>query len=186
MKDSEIFGKSTDGTPTNIRTSAGGDSLIAGDVASDSVDAGSPVKIGGQARTTNPTAVANGDRVNAIFDKLGRQLVIPYQVRDLLATASASLSTGTELTLLAGTAGEFHDLVQLSCSNSSDAAVTVSLRDATGGGVVKTILIPGNGQEHWQFTVPIPQNAAADTWTVDMSDITGTTVTIDSLFIKNA
>lgn len=54
----------------------GGTALtVDGDVLSDSVDSGAPVKIGCQARTSLPTAVQSGDRVNTIADLYGRQLV---------------------------------------------------------------------------------------------------------------
>jgi hypothetical protein len=46
-----------------------------GNVAHDTADAGNPVKIGFQAETALPTAVANGDRVNGVADVFGRQLV---------------------------------------------------------------------------------------------------------------
>ena len=45
------------------------------DVAHDAADSGMPVKVGSQARTSLPTAVANADRANAISDVFGRQLV---------------------------------------------------------------------------------------------------------------
>lgn len=44
------------------------------DVAHDAVDANAPVKVGGQARSTLPTAVASADRVNSIADLFGRML----------------------------------------------------------------------------------------------------------------
>ena len=50
-------------------------SNTAGDVAHDSVDSGNPVKIGFQAETSLPTAVAANDRTNGISDIFGRQLV---------------------------------------------------------------------------------------------------------------
>jgi hypothetical protein len=49
--------------------------VAAGDVAHDTADSGNPVKIGFQAETTLPTAVANGDRTNGTADQFGRQLV---------------------------------------------------------------------------------------------------------------
>jgi len=49
--------------------------VAAGDVAHDSPDSGNPVKIGFQAETALPAAVANGDRTNGISDQFGRQLV---------------------------------------------------------------------------------------------------------------
>jgi hypothetical protein len=45
------------------------------DAANDAVDSGNPVKIGMQARTSFPTAVANADRVNANGTTLGQQWV---------------------------------------------------------------------------------------------------------------
>jgi hypothetical protein len=44
-----------------------------GNVAHDDVDSGNPVKIGGQGKTSAPTAVADGDRVNAWFNERGSQ-----------------------------------------------------------------------------------------------------------------
>ena len=52
-----------------------GATKIQGDTANDAVDAGNPVKIGGRAEATVPAAVADGDRVNALFDLLGRAVV---------------------------------------------------------------------------------------------------------------
>lgn len=48
---------------------------ITGDVDHDTTDSGKPVKIGGRAATSIPTAVDNGDRVNAFFDENGRLVV---------------------------------------------------------------------------------------------------------------
>lgn len=156
-----------------------------GDKADNALDGGNPIKVGGVARQTNRTAVLDGYRVDATYDDVGRQITNPYQVRDLIATASASLTTGTETTLFAGTAGEFHDLIHITCSNNSTAAVTVSIRDATGGGVVKTIDVGANTGTTVNFQVPYPQNTAAAAWTADIPDITGTTVTVEALFVKN-
>ena len=45
---------------------------IQGNIAHDSADAGKPIKIGGKAESTVPSAVADADRVDAWFDLLGR------------------------------------------------------------------------------------------------------------------
>lgn len=52
-------------------------SKITGDTPHDSVDNGNPLKIGGYAKSTTPTAVAAGDRVNGWFDLNGRQVTMP-------------------------------------------------------------------------------------------------------------
>lgn len=59
--------------------------LVAGDVAHDAADSNKPVGIGGYAKTTAPIAVnADGDRVNAWFDRTGRLFVSEDQLRALL------------------------------------------------------------------------------------------------------
>lgn len=78
------------GTPANF-SSADGDyeplqisagrlhtsTLASGSQSHDAVDSGAPVKVGGYASSTAPTAVsANGDRVNAWYDLNGRAVVL--------------------------------------------------------------------------------------------------------------
>lgn len=48
---------------------------VVGSVAHDGVDAGKPVKIGGKANNSAPTAVANADRVDAWFGLGGQTMV---------------------------------------------------------------------------------------------------------------
>lgn len=161
--------------------------IVVGDVERGQIDSGNAVKIGGIARTANPTAVNNGTRVGATYDKLGRQVTWPFQVRDLSATASATLSTGTAATLLsAGGSGVFHDLVHVTLANNSTVAGnTASVALLADGSIVKTVQIPNGDTVNLDFTFPLPQAQANTNWSVDMEDITGTTVTIDALFVKN-
>lgn len=51
--------------------------IVAGDVAHDAADSGNPIKIGSQASSARPTAVANGDRVQARYDLYGNAWVVP-------------------------------------------------------------------------------------------------------------
>lgn len=153
-----------------------------GDQQDDLVDSGNPVKIGGIARQTNRTAVGDGDRVNAAFDDMGRQLTRPYQVRDLIVTATASLTTGTKTVLVSGTAGSFLDLMQISCSNNSDAATTVTLTDESTS--VHVIPVAANFSSILNFDPPIPQSATGQLWAVDLPDITGTTITVLATFSR--
>lgn len=182
-------GAGTVGTGT-LRTVIGSDStvMVVGDIASDVADdASNPVKFGGTARTANPTNVAAGDRVTAGFDVAGRQIIMPIQVRGLLTTAYATLNTNTETTLRAGVASTFNDLVYIMGSNTSAGAVSVDVRDATGGGVIMTLNFPAEGTAGVAPAVPIPQNLVATAWTVDFndSDISNTTVYFSGLFAQN-
>lgn len=161
-------------------------SMVAvGDLASDAADTGSsPIKIGGIARTANPTAVAAGDRVSATYDDLGRAVTRPVQVRDLTSTAYATLTNGTETTLFAGATSTYHDLIYVLASNNSTAAVGVDIRATVGGNIMLHLEIPANSTVGVATPVPIPAGDVGATWTADMSDITGTTVYLSALFSK--
>lgn len=157
--------------------------VATGTTVSDDVDDGSaPVKVGGIARTANPTAVAGGDTVSSSHDDLGRQIMRPVQVRDLTLTAFVTVSNGTETTLRAAVAGAYIDLIMVVGANNSDAAVSVDIRAVTGGGVVSNLQIPANGTAGFALPVPYPQQETGNNWTVDLPDITGSTISFTALF----
>ena len=129
----------------------------------------------------SPLAVDSSGRMGVT--NLGADLVVkPIQVRGSVSTAYTSLSNGTEATLLAATAGAYHDLIYVMCANQSDAAVTVDLRMVTSGNVVMSIEVPAEGTAGIAPPVPYPQSDTGNAWTVDMPDISGTTVDITALF----
>lgn len=159
--------------------------IAVGPVASDGTeDNSAPLKMGGVARQANPTAVSAGDMVSATMDDLGRQVMRPVQVRDLIQTAYASVTTGTETTLYQSASGVFSDLIYIMCSNQSDVATYIDIRSGTANGIVMTVEVPASGTAGVSLPVPIPQDVAANTWTVDMPDITGTTINVSALFSK--
>ncbi len=128
--------------------------------------------------------MAANDVVKATFDTVGRQLIRDVQVRGLLATAYATLTNGTETTLLAGAASTFHDLIYILGANTSSNSILVEIRDGTGSGVVLPLMIPAGGTAGVVPKAPIPSNAAANTWTADMGDDSTTTVYVSALFSK--
>ncbi|OGM12445.1 hypothetical protein A2V80_03510 [Candidatus Woesebacteria bacterium RBG_16_39_8b] len=165
--------------------------VAVGPTAADVADDGNaPIQIGGVARQANPTAVAANDVVKATFDVLGRQLIRPVQVRDLIATAYVSLATGaafgTETTLLTAVVGSMFDLIYVMGSNDSDAAVTCDIRGVTAGNVLLSLRIPANGTAGVSLPVPLPQTTSdtGNVWTVDLDDVTGTNVKISELFSR--
>lgn len=136
------------------------------------------------ARTTNPSGASDGASNFGSSDKVGRALSRPVQVRELLTTAYASLSTGTEATLATAGAGTYLDLIYIMLSNQSTAAVQVDIRAVSGGNIVKTYQVPGNGTVGESLSVPWPQDATGNAWTADLPDITGTTVNVSAMFTK--
>lgn len=181
MKDAEIFGKDTNETYRPVRVSTDGNPLVSGDVAHDVADSGRPVKIGGVARQTNPTAVSDGDRVQAVFDDLGRQMT-RYTMRDTIVTAYLEVSTGTKTALQAGIASTFLDLKQMTLANNSSVAVTVEVLDEST--TVRKIVVPVTSTIVMEFDPAIPQSAQGVAWYVDLDDITGTTVLVGAEFVR--
>ena len=115
-------------------------------------------------------------------DLQGRQITIPYVVREAIVTAHASVTTGTNTTLISGDVATRLDLVQIGFSNNSDAATTVTLSD--DGTTVRVYPVPANTANEFQYQIPIPQNAKGGNWQVDLPDITGTTITVRAIFVK--
>lgn len=152
-----------------------------GNVANDGVDSGNPIKIGGIARTTNPTAVADADRVNAMFDKVGRQVMVLASPRALTTHATTTISTTTETTILAaGGAGVFHDVTQIVLSNTSQSSVRVDIRDATSGTIRLSVGLAPKGGAVIPFNVPLVQASANNNWRATLS----TAVTDVRIFIQ--
>lgn len=147
---------------------------VGGTTANDAVDAGNPVKIGGQARTTNPTAVAGADRVNAMFDDLGRQVVVSEHVRDLVVQQQTQIvNTAAETTILtAGAAGVFHDITSLVVTNASATSTTITIKDSTGG-TTRMILDVGalgsNSAVVIPFSKAMTQTSTENNWTATSS-----------------
>ena len=102
-------------------------------------------------RQTNPTAKLDGQPAVPSYDDLGRQLITPYQVRDLISTGFATLTRTTETTILAGVASTFLDLVQITGINTTGVAVRIDIREATGGGIVDSLIVPTNDIRTKQF-----------------------------------
>ena len=144
-------------------------------------------EVSGIARTTNPSAVADTAAVKSSHDDLGRQVITPYQVRDLLTTAYVTTSTGVETTLASAVAGVLLDCMQIVCSNESGAAVDVDFRSVTAGNVEFSLSVPANATSGFIPVVPWPQGNTGNNWTMDVSgsDVSNTTVNVAALFIRN-
>lgn len=175
--------------PSHAVTNAGTfavQAASAGDVAHDAVDSGNPIKIGGQARTTNPTAVADADRVNAMFDKVGRHVTILGHVRELTGSQNTTITSSTAETTIvtAGGAGVFNDIVKLVFTNSSATASTVTLKDSTGGTTRAVWRVLANSALDIPFFVPLAQGSANANWTLTCGTSVASIIVM-AQFVKN-
>ena len=129
---------SADGDATLVPATANG-LVVNGNVAHDAADAGNPQKVGGKARTADPTAVSASDRVDAYFDTSGRIVTAPYSLHENLVSGATSVITGTTTTevIAAAGSGVRNYINQLTVVNA-DATVgtVVAITDGSGGTVL--------------------------------------------------
>jgi len=116
----------------------------------------------------------------------GRTVTVLTQLRNLMTRVAVDLTNGTETSLIATPgAGLYHDLVHIVGVNTSDAAITVSIRDALAGTVRFKLTIPAGDTREVHFPHPWPQTSKNAAWTADMGDFTTTTISLFALAAKN-
>ena len=143
---------------------------VFGDIAHDAVDSGNPLSIGGIARTAFASVSAALDRVKALFDLQGRQIITTNAPRGLRTRNTITLTTTTETTLLTAVAATFLDVTKLIISNTSATAVRVDFRDTTAGTVMLSLYAPaGQTVGFTDSTDPIEQAAVNTNWTAQLS-----------------
>lgn len=115
----------------------------AGDVAHDSADSGNPVKVGGKAVSSEPTAVANADRANLITDLVGKLITLPYaNPENFVSGAITSSMTGTTSTSLVAAPGSGlrNYITTIIVSNAHATVGTdIAIQDGSGGTTLLTI-----------------------------------------------
>lgn len=110
-----------------------------GRAAHDAPVSGNPVLVGVEARTTNPTAVGNGDAVRAQADSAGKQVVLPGAVHEFVVSGELNVSNTTPQAIIAaGGAGVKTVITSVMAINASATVATkVEIRDGA------TVEIPG-------------------------------------------
>lgn len=163
-----------------------GQVIARGNVAHDAVDSGNPVKIGGVARTANPTAVATGDRSDIMTDDVGRLVVVNAHVRDLVGVQQTTITASTaETTIVTAAASTFHDLTSLSMTNSSATLTVVTLKDSTAGTTRGIWVLAANGGGAVvHFNPPLPQATVNNNWTLT-SSASVSSVYVVAQYVKN-
>lgn len=120
--------------------------VVAGDVAHDSPDSGNPVKIGFQAETVLPTAVANGDRANGVSDQFGRQLITHISPGMQTWKSGNYTTTQTGVALWTPAAGKTVAVTYLAVSSYATTAGRIIV---WFGAAADTTYSPGTDQLVW-------------------------------------
>lgn len=176
------------GTPVIVSqaTASSLNAQVVGNVANGASDSGNPIKIGGVGKTANPTAVTDGQRVDAMFDKLGKQVTVGA-LRALKGKQKTTITSSTsETTIVTAVASTFLDVYSILISNTSATATNVTIKDATGGSTVAIISVPANDIRG--FTLPvdsaIPQASTNNNWTAT-SSASVASLEITALYVQN-
>ncbi len=165
---------------------SGSSTAISGDVASGVADSGNPIKIGGIAKTSLPTSVTDGQRVNALFSKTGK-LIATGALREQLVNQQTTITSSTaETTIVTADATYFLDLYGLVITNTSATASKVTLKDATAGTTRFVFQVPA--LETRGFMLPVDsahkQATANNNWTATCgTSVAG--IEITALTVKN-
>jgi hypothetical protein len=141
-----------------------GGTWIQGPAATGSAAAGHPLLAGGRAATQSPTAVADGQAVPIQLSLGGKQIVMPYSIKQNMLRGSASATDTAAHTIIAaqGT-GKYIHVTAVQC-HRTDTGTTpsyVTLNDTEGTGAGTTIALPPSGGSNPVF--PTPLEIAANT-----------------------
>jgi len=135
--------------------------IVQGNVASDGVDGGNPVKIGGKAVAALPAGVSAGDRVDFISTLDQKQINQPYSnPENAVFGNQSSTDTSTHSLIAAAGAGLKNYITNLSVSNTGASTSLVTIQDGSGGAAIWYTIAPlGGGSNLPPFIVPIHGSA---------------------------
>lgn len=158
----------------------------------------------GIAKTSYPTAKLDGQDIKATFDKVGRQILMPFCMREMIATSVCTIALNdnshpatldNQTVLIAGDAANFLDPYYIYGTNASTNAVRIVLRTGNAGTDIMALDIPANGVSIIQPPLPYPQSEKDQGWYVDWGintnipdpdNVTNTAVVVGGFFIRNA
>lgn len=139
------------------------------------------------ARTTNPSAATDGNMVGASADKLGRQIVVIGQARDLKGNQLTTITSSTsETTVVTAVASTFLDVYGCIVENTSATATKVTFKDSTAGTTQFEIYVPAGDTRG--FMLPssdgFKQTTVNNNWTATCGTSVASVV-ITMLYAKN-
>lgn len=196
--DGDVFVRQTTGTNLHVvtdststtavtqATAANLNATVVGQATGSAVPANAFYNAG-DAATALPTAASAGNLTGAMYDKFGRQVVLPVTIRDLTGTQTTTISASTsETTIVTAAASVFNDLLMLVISNTSASTTTrIDFRDTTGGSILFSLFSPAADTRGFSLSgVVIPQTSVNTNWTAQCATST-TDIRIYAVFAKN-
>jgi hypothetical protein len=155
----------TDGDYAMLQMSVGRlwtDAQSHGDVASDAVDSGNPVKVGARAIAglSTATLVSAADRVDSVAGLDGAQIVRPHCGLEDIVSAVATCTAGANTSAISAQgAGIKVYVTSVIIRNAGTSNGNLLLTDGTGGTTKADIPFPASTGTVWNPPVPLPFSA---------------------------
>lgn len=105
--------------------------------------------------STTQNAATHHDIGDVSIDKVGRIITTPFQIRELLFTAFATLTRGTETSLITGNGVNKFDIVSITGANTSGIAQNVDIRFGTAGAIIDSLTVGATATTNKQYAVPL-------------------------------
>lgn len=137
---------------------------VGGTTAHDSAVAGNPIQCGGEARSSDGTAVTSGDVVRQMHNLQGKQVMLPWSLTENLVSGQTAAMTGTaDTAMVAGAgAGIKNYLMGVICSNThATVATAIAIKDGSTEKFRTPVLPAVNGGFSQMFPIPIAGAANA-------------------------
>lgn len=137
---------------------------VHGYIAHDAVNtSNNPIAAGGEARTTDRTAVSSGDVAGFCTDLFGKQVVLPYSIPDLFVRGqNASAITDTTSTAVVAAIGSGIRFYMTQMVLTMDTGVTASMVKVLDGATEKFRVFLSSPSTV-TLTFPVPYQFTANT-----------------------
>lgn len=180
----------TQATAANLNATVVGTGTFAvqssGGTASGSSLTANPLTAGGLGKTANPTAITDGQVVNSLHDKLGKQVVVG-SIRDLKGNQFTTITASTsETTVVTAVASTFLDVYGVIVENTSATASKVTFKDSTTGTTQFEIYVPAGDTRGFMLneSAAFKQTTVNNNWTATCGTSVSSIV-ISMLYVKN-
>jgi hypothetical protein len=144
------------------------------------------IQTGARGAAANPgAAVADGQLVGVMADKVGRLVVVHNHVRDMAANQLTTIASSSSETVIApAISSTFVDITGIQITTSTATAHTVTIKDSVAGTSQKIYDIAANGGLVVKFDPPLKQTTVNTAWTATLSSAAVTThINVD--YVRN-
>ncbi len=132
---------------------------VQGVAASGATDSDVPLNGGGRAATAAPTAVTDGQKVVNLLGETGKQVILPYSIKETAVRGTTTATDTAAHTIIASAGGSLKNYITgLQCgrTDAGATAITLTMSDAAAS----VFILPSGGATNIQFAIPLATAAA--------------------------